>query len=207
MLGTARPNTLLIGSEAAADAVIAHRLPYLRAPIVNWHPRVAVEPGIVSGTLVVRDVDTLDRAQQEQFFAWLDRYAAGVQVISVTESPLYSAVLAGAFLEKLYYRLNVVCLPLSSPAPSVGQTVPFLTAQVAQCGSRVAHDDRKRGISFARYVTVSKSTGHEQRSYRWPKTIALHTASWATSIQRPPLEIIRAVRSIWKMTTRKPINR
>jgi hypothetical protein len=80
---------------------------------------------------VVRDVDTLDRAQQAQFFAWLDRCAAGVQVISVTEAPLYSMVLAGAFLEKLYYRLNVVCLPLSSQsdAPAVDQAFPFLTAQ------------------------------------------------------------------------------
>ena len=131
MFETAHPNTLLIGSEAAVNAVITEHLPYFRAPIVDWHPRAAEEPTIAAGTLVVRDIDTLDRAQQHQFFAWLDRYAAGVQVISVTEAPLYSMVLAGAFLEKLYYRLNVVCLPLSSQsdAPAVGEAFPLLTAQ------------------------------------------------------------------------------
>jgi len=131
ILKTERPNTLLIGSDADTNAVLSQHLPYLRAPIVDWRPRTAGAPTVAAGTLVVRNVETLDRLQQEQLFAWLDRYAAGVQVISVTESPLFSLVLAGAFLEKLYYRLNVVCLPLSShsDAPAAGQTLPFLTAQ------------------------------------------------------------------------------
>ena len=85
---------------------------------------------MATGTLVIREVDTLDRAQQEQFFAWLDRYAAGVQVISVTDRPLFPLVLADVFLEKLYYRLNVVCLPLSSHSdtPAAHPTYPFSAA-------------------------------------------------------------------------------
>jgi hypothetical protein len=130
MFKAAHPNALLIGSEEAADAAIAEYLPFLRAPLGDWRPREVAEPGISAGTLVIRDVDTLDRSQQEQLFDWLDHYAGRLQVVSVTETSLFPLVAAGAFLEKLYYRLNVVCLPLSSQPDTRGirPTTPFVAA-------------------------------------------------------------------------------
>jgi hypothetical protein len=132
MFKAVHPNTLLIGSDEAADAVIAQHLPYLRAPLGDWRPRAAPEPEISAGTLVIRDVDTLDAAQQEHLFDWLDRHSGGVQVVSVTETPLFPLVAAGAFLDKLYYRLNVVCMPLSSDDDTRGarRTTPFVAAHV-----------------------------------------------------------------------------
>lgn len=127
---TAHPNTLLIGPEATANAVISQQQHYFRAPVVDWHPRDAAKPPTETGTLVIRDVDTLDLTQQEQFFGWLDRYAAGVQVISVTGRPLFPLIEAGAFLEKLYYRLNIICLSLSSQthARGVHPAKPYVAA-------------------------------------------------------------------------------
>ena len=111
---TAHPNTLLIGSQEAAAAAISQHLPDLRAPLAHWTPRSSSAPIASAGTLVIRDVDTLDRTQQDQLFDWLDRCAGNLQVISITESALFPLVEAGAFLEKLYYRLNVICLSLTA---------------------------------------------------------------------------------------------
>ena len=124
-------NTLLIGSDEAAEAAVAQHRRYLRAPIVDWHPRTTSEPAVSEGTLVIRDVDTLDRSQQEQLFNWLDRHAGSVQVVSIAESSLFALVEAGAFLEKLYYRLNVVCLSLAADnnRRAVPQAGPFVSAQ------------------------------------------------------------------------------
>jgi hypothetical protein len=121
MLGVL-PHTLLIGTEAAAAAIIAQHAPSLRAPIQHWRGAEGMKPLPSTGTLVIWEIKTLSRLQQHQLFTWMDRYAASVQVISVTESPLFPLVSAGAFLDKLYYRLNLVCLPLASASET--RTLP-----------------------------------------------------------------------------------
>jgi hypothetical protein len=87
--------------------------PYLRAPLVEWHPQAMVEPPQEAvGTLIVCGVDTLDLLQQERFLAWLHGHA-DVQVISVAERPVFPLVARAEFLEALYYRLNVLCLVMA----------------------------------------------------------------------------------------------
>jgi Sigma-54 interaction domain len=110
----AHPHALLIGSEASAQAVIARLLRYLRAPLVHWRPRALVEPPQPAGTLVIWEVDTLNPMQQARLLRWMDRHGAALQVVSVTPRPMFPLVLEGAFLQSLYYRLNMVCLALSS---------------------------------------------------------------------------------------------
>ena len=108
----AHPSALLIGSKAGAlNAAISQLLPLLRAPVVHWHPQVVKEPPRqTAGTLLIWDVDTLDRMQQAQLFTWMDGHASNVQVISVAERPVFPLVLREEFFDTLYYRLNIVYL-------------------------------------------------------------------------------------------------
>jgi hypothetical protein len=111
----AQPNALLIGPAANAKAAIFRLLPFLRAPVVHWHPRAMAEfTWPPTGALVVWDVDTLDRTQQERLIAWMDTHAAGLQVISVGKGPVFPLVLRQEFIETLYYRLNMVCLSVAN---------------------------------------------------------------------------------------------
>lgn len=113
LLRTGR-NALLIGSEARVNAAMAGLGPYLRGPLVEWHPRDVVEPPQEAvGTLIVCGVDTLDLLQQQRFLAWLAGHAGDVQVISVAERPVFPLVVRAEFLEALYYRLNVLCLVIA----------------------------------------------------------------------------------------------
>jgi hypothetical protein len=108
----AHPHTLLIGSAARATAAVARLRRDLRTPLVHWHPSAVAEPPQTTGTLIIWEVDTLDRTQQELFLMWMDRQV-DLQVISVARDPVFPLVLEGAFLDTLYYRLNIVCLQVS----------------------------------------------------------------------------------------------
>jgi transcriptional regulator of acetoin/glycerol metabolism len=112
-------NALVIVSTAATEAAVTSLLAHLRQPIVHWQPRALREPPKGSaGTLVIREVDALDSAQQRQLLEWLDG-PDHVQVISVASCPLFPLVLCGGFDEGLYYRLNVVYVECaSSPVSS-----------------------------------------------------------------------------------------
>jgi hypothetical protein len=119
---TAHPHALIIGSRADAQARLVDHLDCLRAPVVDWRPRAAVEPPPATGTLVVWDIDALNRTQQEQFLSWMDGHPA-VQVVSIAEGPVFPLVLSGTFLDRLYYRLNVLCLtPSNSDHRSIEQS-------------------------------------------------------------------------------------
>ena len=104
-----RPNMLILGPGASADAFIDAVTPYLRAPVRSF-----VCPALPShlpgdGTLILRSVDALDPNQQQRLARLLDE-SQGIhtQVISIAATPLYLMVQAGTFLDRLYYRLNVV---------------------------------------------------------------------------------------------------
>jgi hypothetical protein len=109
---TAHPHALIIGSQADAQARLVDHFECLRANIVHWRPRLTVEPPPATGTLLIWDIDALDRTRQEQFLSWMDSHP-DVQVVSIAERPLFPLVLSGTFLDRLYYRLNVLCLSLS----------------------------------------------------------------------------------------------
>jgi hypothetical protein len=126
----AYPHTLLIGAEAAAAATIAQHVQFLRSPLRHWRAREGMKSLPTTGTLVIWDISTLNLLQQEELFTWMNSHAADVQVISVAECPLFPLVSAGAFLEKLYYRLNLVCLLLSTAAESRAVQQPTLFSDI-----------------------------------------------------------------------------
>jgi hypothetical protein len=114
----AHPAALLIGPAANVDAALVRLLPNLRPPLLHWQPWAVEElPQTTRGTLVMWDVESLSQGQQAQLLAWMEDRLA-VQVISISERPLFPLVRRKEFLDALYYRLNVVCVELSTSPDS-----------------------------------------------------------------------------------------
>lgn len=104
-----RPNTLLVCSPGWGDAFAQMAMCVAADPF--WYcplPGELVLPTTSGGTLLLNDVARLRRDQQVQLMEWSERGDA--QIISLTELPLYANVRSGDFLERLYYRLNIVRL-------------------------------------------------------------------------------------------------
>jgi hypothetical protein len=117
MLRRSRPNVLVVASSADADRTFELIYPYLRTPIVAWVPRETQDlPATSFRTLVVRDVEALDSAQQENLVALICRLAADIQIVSTSRAPLFPLVERGTFLDRLYYQLNIVYLDLTDHA-------------------------------------------------------------------------------------------
>jgi hypothetical protein len=111
LLVTARPNVLLEGAHETTDVIVGEAMGWLPEPHATWCG--APPQGDRPATLVVRSISALDRDQQRSLFDWLDALGDRVQVISTTSEPLYPMVGRGVFLERLYYRLNVMRLDVA----------------------------------------------------------------------------------------------
>jgi hypothetical protein len=111
ILSTARPNVLVTGAPDAVERSLASLMPHLDMPVYDWTPDVLQRQQGEMKTLVIHDVDALSAEHQVALSAWLDRPAIGrTQVVSTTNAPLFPRVVAGLFLEELYYRLNTLVL-------------------------------------------------------------------------------------------------
>jgi hypothetical protein len=111
VLQRGRPNVLVIGDSASTTDALERMRPYLQTPIASWLARESPAlPEPPYRTLLIRDVDQLAVGQQTDLLAQLDEACAGVQLVSLAGTPLFPAVVRGAFLENLYYRLNIVVL-------------------------------------------------------------------------------------------------
>ena len=113
LLGLASPHVLLIGHDKDLAFVFQRMQPYLRTVVVPWVPDLTSDvPAGPLGTLLVKDVSHLDAGQQ----TCLARIATApdVQIISMASAPLFPLIDKGVFLDKLYYRLNMVTLDLTA---------------------------------------------------------------------------------------------
>jgi hypothetical protein len=109
VLARAHPNVLIIGPVAMTDLALESMRPYLWQPIAVWTPREARDmPPDPYGTLVIRAIETLDRAQQSNLLARLEGLTRTVQAVSTAAEPLYPFVTRGDFLDSLYYHVNQV---------------------------------------------------------------------------------------------------
>jgi hypothetical protein len=107
------PHVLLVGEHASVSPALARLRPQLRGPISQWRPAVATDPPrVTSGALIIWGVDALSPEQQRHLLAWMTGAGANVQIISISERQLFPRVWQQAFLDDLYYRLNMVCLAL-----------------------------------------------------------------------------------------------
>ena len=64
---------------------------------------------------MLHDVGTLPLDEQLRLLDWLERAEGRTQVVSTSTTPLLPRVQAGAFIDTLYYRLNTVCVDVTSP--------------------------------------------------------------------------------------------
>jgi len=114
ILARAYPHILLIGPPVATDRAVGLMRPHLRRPIVSWSPRDArTLPTECPGTLLIPAIDAATSEQQSHLCAWLDARTGIVQVLSLSVTPLFPLVTGGAFLERLYYRLNQLYVDLA----------------------------------------------------------------------------------------------
>ena len=105
------PNVLIIGSPNVSGAAIAELLPHLRHPLVVWDTGIGGGcPSIAQGTLVLLNLERLDRSEQRQLLDFTDASRRLVQIVSVATTDLFGRVERGEFLDALYYRLNTVRL-------------------------------------------------------------------------------------------------
>lgn len=66
----------------------------------------------LSGTMVLRNVDSLPADEQRRLLSLLASAATPRRVISTASAPLFPMVCGGRFDADLYYRLNVVYIDL-----------------------------------------------------------------------------------------------
>jgi hypothetical protein len=108
VLRTSDANVLVSGSREATRAFVVAAIRHLNGPVYQPSSGDALPIAPAGGTMILQDVDALDRVQQQRLLRWLDEPRSGrMQVISVSATRLYDLVKAGTFLDALYYRLNV----------------------------------------------------------------------------------------------------
>ena len=117
LMGMPRVNLLLIAPDGVVRFVLESLLLDLQEPIERWRigQTLALPQADESGTLVLHEVGTLPTEDQLRLLYWLERAEGRTQVISTSATPLLARVHAGSFIDTLYYRLNTVCVDVTSP--------------------------------------------------------------------------------------------
>lgn len=110
VLQAARPNVLVIESNPQRRRLTLEALlEGCREPVWRCERPSLALPTSHVGTLVVPDVNQLTLDEQRTLLAWAESHRR-TQIVTASADPLYPAVAAGAFLDGLYYRLNVILL-------------------------------------------------------------------------------------------------
>ena len=108
---SAGSNMLVRGEKSATTATVVALSADLSMPLVTWIAGSNIDlPAVHQGTVVLLDVDRLDLGAQRELLAWLDDRGGRVRVISTARRDLFELVMAGKFLDPLYYRLNTIVI-------------------------------------------------------------------------------------------------
>lgn len=114
-------NLLIMGADDVVARFVTSLWPYFLAPRVvrrrgeELHLLPTSRP---AGTILVYDVHTLTRPEQDALHSWMDAGGNRTRVVSTTTQSLLPVLDTGAFNDDLYYRLNVLTLDLR---PAVAQ--------------------------------------------------------------------------------------
>jgi Sigma-54 interaction domain len=116
LMGMPRVNVLLMGMDGVIQNILETLRPELHEPIATWCPgeQLVLPSEAPAGTVILHEVGALAHDDQLHLLEWLEQAAGRAQVVSTTSAPLLPRVEAGAFNDILYYRLNMVCLDVSS---------------------------------------------------------------------------------------------
>lgn len=111
-------NLLIMGDDNAVAGFVASLWPYFSAPRVvrrRGEELRLLPASRPVGTILVHDVDTLTRREQDALQHLMDAGNNRVRVVSTTTQSLLPVMETGAFNGELYYRLNVLTFDLRSP--------------------------------------------------------------------------------------------
>ena len=116
VLGMPRVNPLLTDLEGAIENVLERLLPDLQDPVASWCPgnRLVLPPVAHARTLILHEVGSLVYEDQGRLLEWLERAEGRTQVVSTCATSLLSLVHTGMFNATLYYRLNTICVDLTT---------------------------------------------------------------------------------------------
>lgn len=114
--GVPRVNVLLIGINGGVWSHLETLLPDLDDPVTTWSPgqKLVLPPAQRTGTMILHEVGSLAHADQRRVLDWLELTSGRTQVVSTSSSALLPRVENGMFDDTLYYRLNIVCVDLTS---------------------------------------------------------------------------------------------
>jgi len=106
-------NLLMRGEKSATTATVVALSADLSMPLVTWIAGADADlPRLHQGTVILQDVDRLGLTEQRALLHWLDDRSGSVRVISTASSDLFDLVIAGEFLDPLYYRLNTIVVDI-----------------------------------------------------------------------------------------------
>lgn len=106
---------LIVGHAGAALPSLESLLPRPIFRSRGSEPLALPDPGW-AGTLLIHEIDDLAADDQLRLLHWFDMSGREGQIVSTARASLLPLVQAGKFLEALYYRLNVVCIDITSGA-------------------------------------------------------------------------------------------
>ena len=110
-------NVLLVGAEPALTELVCSLWTTFDDPILirrSVDPLQLPAPSEAVGTLIIHGVETLTLDEQLTLQDWLVVRNGRTQVVSTASASLLPMVEAGVFSDSLYYRLNVVCIDLTT---------------------------------------------------------------------------------------------
>ena len=112
-----RPNILIVGVDAEADALITLLGSQLPPPVHSFHGRGDSELPRGGGRVVLENAAALPIAAQHALLEWFDSYPRSSQTIALARQPLWPLVKERRFLRRLFYRLNTLTLHVG-PGPA-----------------------------------------------------------------------------------------
>jgi Sigma-54 interaction domain len=116
LMGMPRVNLLLIAPDGVVRFVLESLLLDLQEPIQRWRSGEALTLPSPDqcGTLVLHEAGSLTIEDQLRLLDWLELAEGRTQVVSSSSTPLLARVHAGSFIDTLYYRLNTVCVDVTT---------------------------------------------------------------------------------------------
>jgi hypothetical protein len=109
---TTRANLLLIGTETCVEDIV--RTLWSRDGLSRWRPGQPLSLPTDTGTVILHEVDQLTGEDQLRLSRWLEAGEDHAQVVSTATAPLLPRVEAGTFIDTLYYRLNTICVDVTT---------------------------------------------------------------------------------------------
>jgi Sigma-54 interaction domain len=101
-------NAVVVGADSAIVRLWTSVWSRLRKPVCWVESGRLWLPPQLAGTLVLRNVSDLIQQDQVRLLDWLSEDGRSIRVLASTPRPLFPDVEAGAFLDRLYYRLNTL---------------------------------------------------------------------------------------------------